>query len=186
MPPKVKITKGQIVEAALQLVRQKGPEALNARGLAAALGCSTQPLFSNFENMEQIRLAAVAAAEQLNKEFIDREIGQGKYPPYKASGMAYIRFAKEERELFKLLYMRDRTKEVIPEDTELNQQMSELVQTNTGLGASEGELFHFEMWAFVHGIAVMMTTEFLDIDEELVSRMLTDAYQGLRQRFRLE
>jgi len=47
----------------------------------------------------------------------------------------------------------------------------------------EAKLFHLEMWAFVHGIAAMMATGFLDLDRELVSRMLTDAYQGLRLRF---
>ena len=183
MPPKVKVQKEEIVRAAVEIVRKQGMAALNARTVAAALGCSTQPVFSNFATMEDLQAAVVDAADALSQEYISTEVAAGEYPPYKASGMAYIRFAKEEKELFRLLYMRDRTAEVIPEETELGEQMEDMVHSNTGLGPMEAKLFHLEMWAFVHGIAAMMATGFLDLDRELVSRMLTDAYQGLRLRF---
>ena len=58
MPPKVKIAKEDIVNAAVELVRQYGPQALNARELAARLCCSTQPIFSNFATMDELRLLA--------------------------------------------------------------------------------------------------------------------------------
>ena len=45
---------------------------------------------------------------------------------------------------------------------------------------------HLEMWAYVHGIATMFATGFLDLDWELVSRMLTDSYQGLRKQYGME
>ena len=48
MPPKVKVSKEDINTAAVEMVRESGAEALNARALAAKLGCSTQPIFSNF------------------------------------------------------------------------------------------------------------------------------------------
>lgn len=51
MPPKVKVTKEEIIAAALEILRQKGMEAVNARAVAAALGCSTQPIFSNYSSM---------------------------------------------------------------------------------------------------------------------------------------
>ena len=38
------------------------------------------------------------------------------------------------------------------------------------------------MWVIVHGIAALYVTEYLDWDEELVSMMLTDGYNGLRMR----
>ena len=106
-----KVTKEEIVHAAVDIVRKNGAQALNARTVAGALGCSTQPVFSNFESMEQLFFAAVQQADALYQGYIAREVEQGAYPPYKASGMAYIRFAKEEKELFKLLFMRDRTEE---------------------------------------------------------------------------
>ena len=114
MPPKVKVTRQDIINAAADIVRSSGAEAINARTVAAALNCSTQPVFSNFATMDELRLAVVKRADEMCNEYIQREIDSGKYPAYKASGMAYIRFAKEEKELFKLLYMRIRSKEAEP------------------------------------------------------------------------
>ena len=108
MPPKVRINKEDIISAALELIRQEGADAINARAIASALGCSTQPIFSNFNSMEELENETLAAAHSLYLEFIKKEEDRAEYPKYKSFGMAYIRFAAEERELFKLLFMRDR------------------------------------------------------------------------------
>lgn len=186
MPPRVKVTKEDIIQAGIDIVRKNGAQALNARTIAAALSCSTQPIFSNFATMDELRLAVVAQADAICGDYIRREVESGQFPAYKASGMAYIRFAKEEQELFKLLYMRDRTNESIPESDPLNERMEMLVRSNTGLSKADTKLFHLEMWIFVHGIATMVATNFGDIDWELISRVLTDAYQGMRKQYETE
>ena len=183
MPPKIKITKEDVINIAVEIVRKRGAEALNARIIAQALGCSTQPVFSNFATMDELRLAVVVKADEFCGNYIRREIESERFPAYKASGMAYIRFAKEEKELFKLLYMRDRTNEVTPQPNGFGDAMESVVQQNTGLDREEATWFHLEMWAYVHGIASMMATGFLDLEWELVSRILTDAYQGLRKQY---
>ena len=186
MPPKIKITKDDIIRTALEVVRKDGPQALNARTIASALHCSTQPVFSNFDTMEELHIAVVTAAETLCMQYIDREVSAALYPPYKASGMAYIRFAKEEKELFRLLYMRDRTAETVPEESRLNDRMKSLVHQNTGFQDDIAALFHLEMWICVHGIATMFATRYIDLDWDLVSKILTDFYQGLRKRYGME
>lgn len=183
MPPKVKVTKEDIISATVDIVRKNGATAINARTIASVLNCSTQPIFSNFASMEELHIAVAEKADELSQSYMKREVERGEYPLYKANGMAYIRFAKEERELFKLLYMCDRTGEPIPEGTELTDQMEAIVQENTGMDQMDAKLFHLEMWAYVHGIATMFATGFLNLDWELVSRMLTDSYQGLRKQF---
>jgi AcrR family transcriptional regulator len=180
MPPKVKITKEDIISAAVELVRSCGAQAINARKIAGILESSTQPIFSNFESIDELRYAVVEVADKLYEEYVMREIELKKYPEYKATGMAYIRFAKEEKELFKLLFMRDRSAEVIPP---FSRDISEMVQNNTGLNEKTAELFHLEIWAYVHGIATIMATNYLELDMALISEMLTDAYQGLKTRF---
>ncbi len=186
MSPKAKISKEEILDAAVSLVRKEGVDALNARALALRLNCSTQPIFSNFSTMEQLRLAVVEQANQWCEEFIRREEERGEYPAYKASGMAYIRFAKEEKELFKLLYMRARSREAVCIGVELNEKMEGAVTQATGLRGEVGKLFHLEMWVFVHGIASMLATGFLELEEDLIAAMITDCYQGLRKRYGLE
>lgn len=186
MPPKVKITKEDIVNTALQVVRIGGVQAINARTIASMLGCSTQPVFSNFANMEELFQAVVESAQKRYRWYTQQEMASGQYPAFKASGMAYIRFAKEEKELFKLLYMCDRSGEAITEDSDLDREMNDLVQKHTGLEKEEAMLFRLETWAFVHGIATMFATGFVDLEWELVSRMLTDCYQGLMKQYHKE
>lgn len=186
MAPRVKIQREEIVRAAVDLVRTEGADKLCARALAEKLGCSTQPVFSNFETMDELRLAVVCAADALCGKFIKEEVEKKDFPVYKASGMAYIRFAVEEKELFKLLYMRDRTGETEESSHKLTESMHEIVKGNTGLNDEKASLFHLEMWAFVHGIAVILATGFATFDRELVSRMLTDAYLGLKKHYGME
>ena len=181
MPPKVKITKKNITDTALALVRRSGESVLNARSIAAELGCSTQPVFSNFANMEELRAAVVAAAFETYLGFISDEVAGGRFPKYKSFGMAYIRFAKEERELFKLLFMCDRSGMSL-QPTEDFTQSIEMIMTANGVDRETAELMHLECWAFVHGIAAMLATSFLELDSELISQMVSDAYMGIRAR----
>ena len=129
MPPKVKITKEDIIQSAVELVRANGEAALNVRAIAAALHCSTQPVFSNFATMSELREAVTMAAYECYLDFLKREEESGNYPQYKSFGMAYIRFAKEEKELFKLLYMRNRSGEDVSCGTELFDRMKDLELT---------------------------------------------------------
>ena len=107
----------------------------------------------------------------------------GKYPPYKASGIAYIQFAKEEKELFKLLFMRDRTGEKIEENREEMRPMLNLIMKNLGIDEDKAYFFHLELWLYVHGIATMIATNYLEWDIEFIDKALTDAYQGLKNHY---
>ena len=178
MPPKVKTTKQDIINKAIEMVRQNGIDSINARDLAATLGCSTQPIFSNFESMEDLHAEILCAVENIYIEFTKKEIESGSYTAYKASGMAYIKFAKEEKQLFKFLFMRDRRGENTSDDSEFMNEIFGIVQDSTGLEIDKAKLFHLEMWASVHGIATMIATGYLDLDMELISRIISDSYFG--------
>lgn len=180
MPPKIKVIKENILSAAVELVRECGAEALNARALAKKLGSSTQPIFSNYTSMEELKQEVIKSAEGIYKNYLNADMEKGEYPPYKASGMSYIRFAGEQQELFKLLFMRDRTDEQIPDSFDGINPIIEIIQRNTGLDRKAAELLHLEMWSCVHGIAVMTATGFLKLDTVTVSQMLTDIYSGLK------
>lgn len=181
MPPKVRITKEEIVQTAVELVRSKGEQALNARSIASALECSTQPVFSNFASMAELQEAVRAAAYDRYLGFLKSEADKGQYPQYKSFGMAYIRFAKEEKELFKLLFMCDRTGEQFTPSLDFNASVEMIMQAN-GFSRERAERIHLEMWTCVHGIATMLATSFLSLDWELISDILTDIYQGIRAK----
>lgn len=183
MPPKFKFTREEITTAALNITRRLGSSGLTARALAEELGCSVKPIFGLFKNMEEVQREVLSAANTLYESYLQTDMANGKYPPYKASGMAYIRFAKEERELFKLLFMRDRSHEKIEEDRESVMPLLKLIENNLGVDEDAAYLFHLEMWLYVHGIATMVATAYLDWDDEFISKVLTDAYEGLKNTF---
>ena len=182
MPPKARITKEQIVSAGLELARQAGPEAINARAVASRLGCSTQPVFSNYAAMDALQQDVLAAAAALAQRYMDPS-ARPDLPPYKAAGMGYIRFAAEEPALFRWVYMRDRSAERHSDDRAENAWVIRLIMEKTGLDEEQAWLFHLETWLFVHGVAATLATGYVDWDEPLISDMLTDVFQGLRARF---
>lgn len=182
MPPKCRFTREEIIQAALDLTAEKGVGALTARGLAQRLGSSAKPIFGLFANMEEVQQEVVKAANLRYQEYLRQDMSAGRYPPYKASGMAYIRFAREQKELFKLLFMRERTHEEKAAGDELEALLG-LIQKNMGLSRDDAYRFHLEMWIYVHGIATMIATAYLEWDMDFISAALTDAYQGLRLRF---
>ncbi len=183
MPRKFMFTKDEILNAALNLTREKGFSAVTARALGEQLGTSSRPVFSHFENMADVQKAVIAAANEVYHSYLEKDIASGKYPPYKASGMAYIRFAKEEKELFKLLFMRDRSQEEKEKQGGEEEQLIDLVCRQVRISRENAYMFHLEMWVYVHGIATMIATNYLDWDDDFASRALTDVYIGLKCRY---
>ncbi len=178
MPPKVKITKEDIIHTSLQLVRKNGEESLNARTVASMLGCSTQPVFSNFATMDDLQNAVRQAAYELYLDFLQNEAATGNYPKYKSFGMAYIRFAKEEKELFKLLFMCERDGKEFEPGPDYTESV-EMISAANGISKEKAEKLHLEMWVCVHGIATMLATSYLNLSRELISDMISDIYHGL-------
>ena len=103
MPPKVKFQREEIVGAAAAIVREQGYDALTAREVAAKLGVSTRPIFTYFDTMEQLRAEVCSYAKRRYLEYIER--GLTAPIPNLGVGQQYIRFAREEPELFRLLFL---------------------------------------------------------------------------------
>ena len=183
MPPKPKFTKEEVITAALELVREQGEEALTARELGLRLGASARPIFTLFKSMEEVKAAVVERANGIYDAFCREEVERGRYPLYKTFGMAYVRLAAEEKNLFRLLFMRDRTGEAAGGH---DASVLSTLRAQTGITNADAERFHTEMWIFVHGIATMLATSYLEWNDEQVSGMMTDIYEGLKRRYMSE
>ncbi|MBR5909316.1 MAG: TetR/AcrR family transcriptional regulator, partial [Schwartzia sp.] len=103
MPPRVKFQKEEIVAAALDVVRKKGIDAVTAREVAAELSVSPRPIFTWFNTMEQLKVEVFELAKSVYRDYIER--GLAGPVPFLGVGQQYIRFAKEEPELYKLLFL---------------------------------------------------------------------------------
>ncbi len=102
MPPKSRIEREEILSRAFEIARREGFESLTARGLAAALGCSTQPIYDAFADRKALE-AAVAGRAFAFMLCRMRENPEPDVPPDAAIALGYIRFALEEGHLFRLI-----------------------------------------------------------------------------------
>lgn len=172
MPPKVKVQASDIVEVALALVREQGAEALSARAVAARLACSTQPVFSNFPNMDALKEAVVSAAYARFEETVEAELSRKDMPSYKAYGMGYIEFAKAEPRWFQLLFASARSSQ----ESDMN-HWSQMLRMTPVNGERAGQ-FHAAMWIFVHGLATLVASGRMDLTREETSALITEHYQA--------
>ena len=177
MPKKITVTKEAILEAALNILRRDGEGAIHARGVAKELSVSTQPIFSHFENMQDLKQALCDRAWEEYKNFYTKEIESNKYPKYKASGMAYIKFANAEPALFNYLYS-GKDSHSKKADTMFWGQVSEIEDTK-GVSNESATLFHLQMWVYVHGIATLTSNKYIELDEETTSKMVSNVYKSL-------
>ena len=108
MPPAIRFTREAVLNAAYELVRREGPSALNARAVARELGGSTQPIFRLFSGMDELRLEIIRLADESICRRMSENASQSRNA-YLSICMTYLLFARDEPQLFKLLFMRDRS-----------------------------------------------------------------------------
>lgn len=181
MPPKVKVTSEQIVEAALQIVRDSGFENLNARALAEKIGCSVHPIFRVYESMEGLKSEVYKEAEKLyNAKMIEamNDADDG----FQKMGLAYIEFAKNEKNLFKLLFMSDvfdgKSMLEIVGSTEGDDEVIEMLCMMTGLNAEHAKELYAGLWLTTHGIATMYATNNCRFSDAEIQRLLGNSFMG--------
>lgn len=183
MPPKAKFTKQEVISAALDIIRKGGLEALTARGLGKALGCSSCPIFTLFENMEQVEAEAIMAAKNIYGRYV--ACGLNAEVPFKGVGMEFIRFASEEPKLFQLIFMSANEKApdvssalgLIDENSQLIVQS---VKTSYPfLSDGQAARVYEHMSIYSHGIAVMLATGTCRFDSGEIGNMLTEMMTGI-------
>ena len=175
MPPKTKVSKEEILSAAVELVRQNGENALNARNIARSLGCSTQPIFSNFIGMDELRAAVKERANILYQNYLAADMTAGKYPPYKASGMAYIRFAKEEPELYKMLFINpDKKGESMLETLSgIRLIVINSIEKTYRFNEKESKRLFRDLWLVAHSISTLCVGGICPYSDEEIAKILT-------------
>lgn len=184
MPRKALFTEEEIVEAGLAVVREQGASALTARAVGKRLGASARPIFTVLSGMDELRRKVAAAANAVYCRYVEEGMKRAD-KPYMGSGLGYIRFASEEKQLFRLLFLTDELTR--RDESGMDAYMEKvygLIQRGTGLSRADAERMHLEMWMFVHGIATVAATDSRIFPEPLVKEMMSDAYYGILGRMR--
>lgn len=179
MPARKKIEKENIIDTCLKITRREGIDALNARKVAKALGCSTQPLFYYYENMDEIKNEVL---QEISKLF-NQALLKSNYDrqAYKDIGVNYIRFASNEPEFFKIMFQSKMNKEMFDfiDLTGSSLQIFETISKQTGLSLENAKQFHLRMWLYVNGIASLAAHQTIEFSDDEIDYLLKEQYMSL-------
>ncbi len=181
MSKEVKITKDMILEAAFDIVREKGLEEVSNRSIAKRLECSIRPIYYQFNNSDELKRELYNKIEKYFYKYImDNMIDN--IPYYRQVGINYIKFAREEKNFFKILFMSK--SDYLPEgfvskSEDDFKEISKLIKMSTKLNDDDIKSFHIKMWMFTHGIATLLATDTVLLTEEQISNLLSSQFQAL-------
>ena len=178
MPPKAKITAEMIAEAGLTIVRTSGYEALNIRSVAKQLGCSTQPVMYHYRTAEALKEAVCTLADHFHTAYLMKE---EPGDPLLGIGLRYIRFAAEERNLFRLLFQSGMLKDTplgaltaAPE----NAPVLNAVAAEAALTPEQAEAVFAQLFMTVHGCASLLANNAMQYDAAYCETLLTRCMNG--------
>lgn len=181
MPPKAKFTKEEIVKTAFDMTRENGFASVTARGLGQKLGSSSTPVFTVFKNMAEVQKEVRRLAL---KEFETYVADALNYTPaFKQFGMQMIRFAKEEPQLFRILYLEgfdeNQTFDLMFEELgEPAKVCIDVIQKDYGLTHEESRLIFHQTWISTFSICVLLVNKICNFSEEEIMDMLGMGFQG--------
>lgn len=186
MPPTVRFTRDAVLHAACQLMRREGMEALNARAIAKELGGSTQPIFRLFTNMEDLHRELILYVARQFQAHAEEDMAQSD-SPYIQLCTTYLLYGRDEPELFKLLFMRDRVSEGQYSDQTNFNLVFNIIKKETPLDDETALRFFERTWLFIHGLAVCIATKYIPCqDERYLISMVKEAYNAAVKMMNLE
>lgn len=187
MPPKAKFTRNEIVQAALQIVREDGLEAVTTRELGKRLGSSASPIFTVFENIEAVNREIIKAAKAIYKGYIAEGLKEDL--AFRGVGTAYIKFAIVEPKLFQLLFMKEQPESTDIEHTlmlidESYEDILNSVKEPYGLQEEEAKRLYQHLWIYTHGIATLCATKVYLFTGEEIQTMITEIFKSLLEKIK--
>lgn len=176
MPPKAKITKDMILHTVLDITRETGFEMVNARSVAGKLQCSTRPIFTCYENMEELKKDFLDFAYEYYLQYVSRFSSSEQVMPSLLLPLSYIEFAAEETHLFKLLFMNDmdlnmaEAKDFYNEAD--NEKRAAAFSETIGVELERAKVIFLDLFLYTHGIAVLTAAGKIAFDRGSAEKML--------------
>lgn len=180
MPPKVKVTKKMVEDAAFEVIRAGGHENLSARTIAEFLGCSTQPVLYSFRTVDEIREAAYEIADRYHAEFImPKETDEN---PMLTLGLNYVRFGQEEKNLFRFLFQTDKFggKDIgaLMSDPELSGILG-IMASGLKVDEDQAKEMFLTFFCVAHGMASLLANNSMEYEEGQCRKMLENVFFGM-------
>ena len=175
MPPSVKFQKEEIVSAAMNVTRKGGINAVTAREVAKELQVSVGPIFTWFDSMEELKEEVRKKAKDCYRAYVLK--GLSGPIPFLGVGQYYIRFAKEEPELYKLLFLTPPVKGAggAVEALKFSQDLArDSLMSIYNMDADTADKYFRDLWLVVFSFATMIVTDDCPYTDEEMSAILSE------------
>lgn len=175
MPPEPKYTRQDIIQAAYDIVKEQGIEAVVARAVGKRLGTTSTPIFTYFNGMDELKEAVYQKA--LNESITYFGGCMDYEPAFKEFGMRWIRYAKKNPNFYKLVYMTERgnhneTDYVNDDLIPILESMESEVMKTFGIRLDSARKLIKEMCIHVQGVASICMRKDIDYDENNICESL--------------
>ncbi|QHW29797.1 TetR/AcrR family transcriptional regulator [Paenibacillus rhizovicinus] len=190
MPPKAEISKEIILNAAFEMVREQGLDVLSARSIAQRLKCSTQPIYSVYGNMEEVKEDVFRRATDFALESM-KQYHDDNNAPAMNWAIGCLLFARNEKQLFRTLYLSDYKVEFLRRNNDIlhEELYAAFLQVDSRLQAIEAgkaEKMFRKIITYWLGIGTMINTNSLELDIDDATDMLGEMYQLLAMKEGIE
>ncbi|MBR4132801.1 MAG: TetR/AcrR family transcriptional regulator [Oscillospiraceae bacterium] len=183
MPPKPKFTKEQIVEAAYELARSEGIDAVMAREVGKQLGTTASPIFTVFSGMDELKREVFQLAR---RRCIDYLSGSFAFrPAFKEFGLRWIRFALREPRLYEMLLLRsDGDSQFLINEiiSDLSDRIIGSIRESFGLDEDQARRLLDQMTIYANGLAAFRASGVGSFTEEQISRSISEVCLSLVTR----
>ena len=174
-----KITKEMILDTAFSIARREGLNSISNRRIAKELNSSIRPIYYQFKNTEELKLEL---GKKIDTYFYDYLLNNklDNIPLYKQIGINYTKFARDEKKLFKILFMSDN--KLLPSDFILDtdyMRIKDIIRISTNLNDKDIKSFHLKMWLFTHGIATLAANDTVLFTDKQIRDLLSYEFQAL-------
>ena len=178
MPAARRISRDEIIDAAVEVLRDGGFSTVNARSVAKKLGCSTQPIYLSFKSMDELKTALTerAIAQHTQRVRDSLRAHEGNDSRYSSYGMGFVQFAAEEKHLFRWLYLDGEQLGPYQSDV-LLQEVVAVIVDEFGYSEDVARRFHQDMIYFSYGLAILANTDHLHLNQ-------TELREAFRREFR--
>lgn len=176
MPPKAKITKEMILNTVMEITKETGFETVNARSIANKLQCSTRPIFTCYENMDELKKEFLSFAYEYYQQYVTTYQDSEKIDSCLLLPLSYIEFAQEETYLFKFLFIDDMDLDMkkatdFYKETD-NEKRAKLFAETNGIELDRAKVIFLDLFLYCHGIGVLTATKKMALDKDTAKRMV--------------
>lgn len=180
MARKIEFNSEYILSKTSEFVKEYGVDAMNARSLCKYIGCSTQPLFKNFINMEGLKKSLKKYLHDYYDDFIDKIVDKEDYL-YTIS-YAYALFAYKEPKIFKALFMTElagtRTIEEVL-NSSWNIATIDSIPKQYGLTRKQAERLYRDVRFYNHGLSCQIACNSIKVTEKEIKDLLKTLIKNL-------